>query len=215
MIEQTASGPVTYYIRTDHIGRPVFATDDTGAKVWEVSYLPFGGVHTEVGAPIGLVRATNDPPDRLLTRSPPANGSRPKAACTRTGCATTTPPPAATSRRTRWGWWMGRVCMVTPARTRAGMWTQAESLFSLLGCVCEAGYVGLQLERLSGLLWAISPTMMSASLLRRPPRRRWREPLLQGGPIGGVPHVREGAVLEPGEMAQALIGTALATAVAQ
>ncbi len=39
----------TYYIRTDHIGRPVFATDSTGAKVWEVSYLPFGGVHTTSG----------------------------------------------------------------------------------------------------------------------------------------------------------------------
>jgi len=34
-----------YYIRTDHIGRPVFATDVTTTKVWEVSYLPFGGVH--------------------------------------------------------------------------------------------------------------------------------------------------------------------------
>ena len=34
-----------YYVRTDNIGRPVFATDATGAKVWEVSYLPFGGVH--------------------------------------------------------------------------------------------------------------------------------------------------------------------------
>lgn len=39
-----------YYIRTDHIGRPVFATDDTGAKVWEASYLPFGGVHVSTGA---------------------------------------------------------------------------------------------------------------------------------------------------------------------
>ncbi len=32
-----------YYIRTDHIGRPVFATDGTGTKVWEARYLPFGG----------------------------------------------------------------------------------------------------------------------------------------------------------------------------
>ncbi len=33
-----------YFIRTDHIGRPVFATDTSGAKVWEATYLPFGGV---------------------------------------------------------------------------------------------------------------------------------------------------------------------------
>jgi len=39
-----------YYIRTDHIGRPVFATDATGTKVWEASYLPFGGVHVSTGA---------------------------------------------------------------------------------------------------------------------------------------------------------------------
>jgi RHS repeat-associated protein len=43
-----------YYVRTDHIGRPVFATDSTGAKVWEVSYLPFGGVHVATGANIDL-----------------------------------------------------------------------------------------------------------------------------------------------------------------
>ena len=34
-----------FLIRTDHIGRPVFATDANGLKVWEASYLPFGGVH--------------------------------------------------------------------------------------------------------------------------------------------------------------------------
>lgn len=33
-------------IRTGHIGWPVFATDAAGAKVWEATYLPFGGVHT-------------------------------------------------------------------------------------------------------------------------------------------------------------------------
>ena len=38
-----------YFVRTDHIGRPVFATDDTGTKVWEASYLPFGGVQTTSG----------------------------------------------------------------------------------------------------------------------------------------------------------------------
>ena len=43
-----------YYVRTDKIGRPVFATDDTGTKVWEASYLPFGGVQTTTGSPIEL-----------------------------------------------------------------------------------------------------------------------------------------------------------------
>ncbi|MBV1864673.1 MAG: hypothetical protein KUG74_09575, partial [Rhodobacteraceae bacterium] len=43
-----------YYVRTDQIGRPMFATDDTGKKVWEASYLPFGGVQTTTGTPINL-----------------------------------------------------------------------------------------------------------------------------------------------------------------
>jgi RHS repeat-associated protein len=47
-------GGVVYFIRTDHIGRPAFATDSTGAKLWEVSYLPFGGVHVSSGLPIAL-----------------------------------------------------------------------------------------------------------------------------------------------------------------
>ncbi len=38
-----------FLIRTDHIGRPVFATDVNGVKVWEASYLPFGGVHVSAG----------------------------------------------------------------------------------------------------------------------------------------------------------------------
>jgi uncharacterized protein RhaS with RHS repeats len=41
---------VTYYVRTDHIGRPVFATDSAGNKVWEATYLPFGEVLTSTGA---------------------------------------------------------------------------------------------------------------------------------------------------------------------
>lgn len=41
-------------MRSDHIGKPVFATDATGAKVWEATYLPFGGVHTSSGANITL-----------------------------------------------------------------------------------------------------------------------------------------------------------------
>ena len=43
-----------YFVRTDHIGRPAFATDGTGAKVWEVSYLPFGQVQVSTGTPIAL-----------------------------------------------------------------------------------------------------------------------------------------------------------------
>ena len=39
-----------YFVRTDHIGRPVFATDTLGTKAWEASYLPFGGVQTSTGA---------------------------------------------------------------------------------------------------------------------------------------------------------------------
>ncbi len=33
-----------------HIGRPVFATNAAGAKVWSAVYTPFGGVHTSTGA---------------------------------------------------------------------------------------------------------------------------------------------------------------------
>lgn len=43
-------GTNVYFIRTDHISRPVFATDDTGTKVWEASYLPFGGIKTSTRA---------------------------------------------------------------------------------------------------------------------------------------------------------------------
>ena len=42
-------GGTVYYVRADHIGRPVFATDASGAKVWEATYTPFGGVHTQTG----------------------------------------------------------------------------------------------------------------------------------------------------------------------
>jgi RHS repeat-associated protein len=43
-------GGVVYFIRADHIGKPVFATNSTGAKVWTATYQPFGGVHTSTGA---------------------------------------------------------------------------------------------------------------------------------------------------------------------
>ncbi|NSX55968.1 hypothetical protein [Parasulfitobacter algicola] len=47
-------GGAVYFVRTNHIGRPVFATDTSGAKVWEASHLPFGGVETTTGTPINL-----------------------------------------------------------------------------------------------------------------------------------------------------------------
>lgn len=47
-------GGEVYFVRSDHIGRPVFATDDTGVVVWTASYLPFGGVHTTTGTPLKL-----------------------------------------------------------------------------------------------------------------------------------------------------------------
>ena len=34
--------------------RPVFVANSTGAKMWEATDLPFGGVHTTTGIPIGL-----------------------------------------------------------------------------------------------------------------------------------------------------------------
>lgn len=43
-----------FFVRTDHIGRPLFATEDTGVKVWAASYLPFGGVDVSTGPAIDL-----------------------------------------------------------------------------------------------------------------------------------------------------------------
>ena len=45
-------GGVISYIPTDHIGRPVFATNSTGAVVSTATYLPFGGVRTTTSVPI-------------------------------------------------------------------------------------------------------------------------------------------------------------------
>ena len=47
-------GGVNYFVRVDHIGRPVFATNAAGTKVWTATYLPFGGVQTSTGTPITL-----------------------------------------------------------------------------------------------------------------------------------------------------------------
>ena len=38
-------------IFSDHIGRPVFATNSSGVKVWTAAYLPFGGVRVSTGTP--------------------------------------------------------------------------------------------------------------------------------------------------------------------
>ena len=46
-------GGQLYVVRTDHIGRPVFATNDAGAVVWSATYYPFGGVRVTQGTPIG------------------------------------------------------------------------------------------------------------------------------------------------------------------
>ncbi|RBW44993.1 hypothetical protein DS901_05010 [Loktanella sp. D2R18] len=50
MVVAVVEGGALYFVRTDHIGRPIFATDTLGAKVWEASYLPFGGVQTSTGS---------------------------------------------------------------------------------------------------------------------------------------------------------------------
>jgi RHS repeat-associated protein len=42
-------GGVISFVRADHIGRPVFATNAAGVKVWTATYTPFGGVHTSTG----------------------------------------------------------------------------------------------------------------------------------------------------------------------
>ncbi len=47
-------GGQIYYVRTDWIGRPVFATTSAGTVVWTASWLPFGGVRVTTGTPIDL-----------------------------------------------------------------------------------------------------------------------------------------------------------------
>ncbi|NSX55970.1 RHS repeat domain-containing protein [Parasulfitobacter algicola] len=54
MAVAVVEGGAVYFVRTDHIGRPVFATNANGGKVWEVLYLPFGGVQEKAGTPINL-----------------------------------------------------------------------------------------------------------------------------------------------------------------
>ncbi len=47
-------GGAIYFIRVDHIGRPMSATDTLGTKVWQVSYDPFGGVVASTGTPANI-----------------------------------------------------------------------------------------------------------------------------------------------------------------
>jgi hypothetical protein len=75
-------GGVTSFVRTDHIGRPVFATNTAGVKVWTATYDPFGAVRTTTDTPIAA---------RF-----PASGSTPNPACTRTGCGIMTQRQGAT-----------------------------------------------------------------------------------------------------------------------
>ena len=107
-------GGVVYYVRTEHIGRPVFATDGFGTKVWEdearlggassgrpsaPNDLPFGGVHSSTGTVADL----RFPPLVHLADALPGSGisgSSPNPACTRTGCATMTQQQGDTSRQT-------------------------------------------------------------------------------------------------------------------
>jgi RHS repeat-associated protein len=44
-------GGVVSFVRVDHIGRPVFATNASGVKVWTATYNPFGGVYVSTGSP--------------------------------------------------------------------------------------------------------------------------------------------------------------------
>jgi hypothetical protein len=99
-------GGTNFYVRADHIGRPVFVTNASGAKVWTMSFDPFGTLTASTGNP-------------SLPASP-ASGSRPRAAYIRTGCATTIRQQGATSSRTPSGSSMERASMAMLGRSRGG-----------------------------------------------------------------------------------------------
>lgn len=79
-------GGQIFFIRTDHIGRPVFATNDLGAKVWAASYLSFGGVHVATGG--------------IILRFPGPAPRPPKAGGVPGHCGS--PVAAADERQRRW-----------------------------------------------------------------------------------------------------------------
>lgn len=47
-------GGQIFFVRTDYIGRPVFATNAAGIKVWTAAYSPFGGVAASTGTPAAM-----------------------------------------------------------------------------------------------------------------------------------------------------------------
>ena len=50
VIANAGSGsPVTYWVHTDHLERPVLMTDGSAAVVWQASYLPYGEVVSITG----------------------------------------------------------------------------------------------------------------------------------------------------------------------
>jgi hypothetical protein len=111
-------GGVLTFIRTDHIGRPVFGTNTTGTKTWTAAYLPFGGVRTTT--------STQSMP------ASPDNGSNPNPACTRTGCGITIRQRGGICRPTRSGWSTGRVCMGMLGRIRGGGLTRRANIASVI-----------------------------------------------------------------------------------
>ena len=76
-------GGVIAFVRTDHIGRPIFATNASGTKVWTATYTPFGGVHTSTGAlptarfPGQWFQSRIWPPPELDARLRPNHGEIP------------------------------------------------------------------------------------------------------------------------------------------
>lgn len=52
LIADAGTTPVTYWVHTDHLERPVLMTDDTATTVWQASYLPFGEVVSITGSAI-------------------------------------------------------------------------------------------------------------------------------------------------------------------
>ena len=50
VIANAGSGsPVTYWVHTDHLERPVLMTDGSAAVVWQANYLPYGEVVSITG----------------------------------------------------------------------------------------------------------------------------------------------------------------------
>jgi RHS repeat-associated protein len=50
VVDSTGSSPVTYYIHTDHLGRPQKLTDASAAIVWDGIFQPFGEAWSAAGS---------------------------------------------------------------------------------------------------------------------------------------------------------------------